>query len=206
MKRVLLGMLVFYGISLYATDVSEFDIKGIKLGMSKEEVLKMLQCKKPMIDTYYFDPSIELKSNMIKCEENNEGFMILFDNFDEVLRISLERKFNAEPDWNIIEKRLFKKYGETEAIRDSRDKYRHLKSYCWGTCYYYREKNDGFYVDFKDGKIGLSITWKHYFDSGNYIYFSLKDGSRGLRFKKLIEAKKHGKNIQEKKKEASFSF
>jgi len=75
--------LLIFSFSLFAVDISDFDIKGIKLGMSKKEVLKEKSCTEAEIQKKY--------QNTISGKKVYETDIIC-NNSAETITIELNRK------------------------------------------------------------------------------------------------------------------
>jgi len=201
MKKVLIIAIgLFASINLYAKDVSKFDIKGIKLGMSKSDVLKRMPCSHPKIKKdYYYGSS---KGNVIECSDDNE-LIVFTDNSNKVWSITYKINFQIEPNWKTIEKKIFKKYGKTNLVNDTSDsRYYDQKSYCWGTC---RTSNGVF--NQVNHKSSLTIVWTHDFsENRNSMFMALVDGRRQLAFKRWVDNDIYLKNQKAKQKASNIDF
>jgi len=63
--------------TLYAKDISTHDIKGIKLGMSKDEVLKNMSCASPKIENQHIN-TVEGQKVLykeIRCSDKSGSFI-----------------------------------------------------------------------------------------------------------------------------------
>ena len=115
----LLIILFFYS-SVNATDVSIYDIKGVKLGMSKEIVLKKLPCNNPKISEGYWGRTG--KSEILRCDDGKVELWAQLDHKGFSNIIGFNSTFDIKPDFNKLENRVIEKYGTT--------KYK-SSSYCW---------------------------------------------------------------------------
>lgn len=183
--------LIIFSLSLFAVDVSNLDIKGIKLGMSKSEVLKRMPCSNPKISEGYWGyvgkaETLECDNEKVEVELDHKGFSYI---------IRFDPKFDIKPNFNKLENRLIKKYGETKYKSSSRDYGEpslKRRSLCWGICKIH-EWDGG--VDYEaSGTTGLSATFIIW-DKNNEFSMSLilSDGKRA----KAI--KEYSKNIQQKR-------
>lgn len=108
---------LFIGIfssSLYAVDVSKFDIKNLKLGMNKSEILRNIPCSSPKIIVNYID----YKRNkipyetMINCKLYT--YSVTLDRYNKAIEIHRKINFNNEPSWGKIESKFLNKYGSAD--------------------------------------------------------------------------------------------
>jgi len=110
-KIVTIMMALLVGVNVYAVDVSDFDIKGIKLGMSKSEVLKKMPCNNPKIKTQYITSDKQyIYGYSIECLKPN--ISVIFDNNAKVHNIVLRINFKHSPRVSSIKNNIIKKYGQ----------------------------------------------------------------------------------------------
>jgi len=104
-------MALLVGVNVYAMDVSDFDIKGIKLGMSKSEVLKKMPCGKPKIEKIFLNTVNGKKVWMttISCN-NSEVLDVELNRHNVVYNIRRWKKFKSSPNWKVIERKIIKHY------------------------------------------------------------------------------------------------
>ena len=118
MKNILSVLIL--SSSLFAVDVSNFDIKGIKLGMTKSQVLKKTVCNNAKIDPSYIGE--ELLETHIQCDKNKYEYLgyhnihINLDRHSKVYRITRYKYMDIEPSWKKIKKQILKYYGYTKHI------------------------------------------------------------------------------------------
>ena len=138
MKKIILFSMVIFFTSLFATDVSNFDIKGIKLGMSKDEVLKLMphgtkidyfciddkinnKCKYPY--EYLLNPGWLLSSNGKTC-------FIDLDHNSKIYKIDKTIKLSRFSKLEKVVKNVIKHYGKPDLIR----KFQKAQVLCYGGC------------------------------------------------------------------------
>ena len=144
MRVVLIILLILFSEPLCAVDVSQFDIKGIKLGMSKSEVLKRMPCNNPenYIDkldngTIY---SYHLQCRKDKGLSNDFYTIIDFDHNGISYSITKMIPYKLKPNYTAIIKKIIKKYGNPTAKTNqtpASNNYRNIgyyKTFCWGDC------------------------------------------------------------------------
>lgn len=134
MKKISLFLMVVFVVSLFATDVSNFDIKGIKLGMSKNEVLKLMPkgTKFRKWDCIDDSDKCAYPYNYNAFYKNNtESFDIYLTQdifvYYVLRQVKLRQYANAE---KIIQK-LTQRYGKPDAVWNHGS----IKKLCWGGCY-----------------------------------------------------------------------
>lgn len=136
-NRILIFLfIVIFSSSLYAIDVSNFDIKGIKLGMSKSEVLKKMPCSSPKIETQFIDTvkGKKLYWTSIECENNSDILHVILSRKNRVDFIKRVKSFNVSPSWDKIKKQIIKHYGNpTFELPNNVDVYP-INNICWGGC------------------------------------------------------------------------
>lgn len=139
-------ILLFIGIfssSLYAIDVSNFDIKGIKLGDSYESVKKTLSvCK---ITKEYRSKTNDKKLIFqieigFKCE-NDSFFTAYFNRKKELMDFQRLVMIESKPNLHQIKTKIIKKYGKPigkskfyNPNANSSKQYS-SETLCWGTNY-----------------------------------------------------------------------
>ncbi|WP_457743953.1 hypothetical protein [Sulfurimonas sp.] len=150
MKKIILGLMILLSTSLFATDVSNFDIKGIKLGMSKDEVLKLMphgikfgsncvddKCKYPYeyYANYHWDQSNGKIYFNIDFDHNIKAY-------DIVRTIKLTRHAKIEK----VAKNIINHYGKPDLIR----KFRQIQVLCYGQCSVSKEADIAYSVSAKN--------------------------------------------------------
>ena len=157
MKKIILFLMVIFSTSLFATDVSNFDIKGIKLGMSEKELLNILhdiKCKNIKTIVFHVDANSKFpiikKEYSCKINEFKEEITIDLDHNMNVYEIFRAIELEIEPIWDKIAKNTLKKYGYTKYF----NKNHRIISMCWGGCKidqfggYYNENGQTFIITF----------------------------------------------------------
>ena len=118
--------LLIFSFSLFAVDVSAFDIKGIKLGMTKNQVLKKSVCNNAKINHSYIGK--KLLETHIQCDENEYEYLgyhnihIYLDRYSKVYRITRYKYMDIEPSWKKVKKQILKHYGYTKHIINNNPK------------------------------------------------------------------------------------
>lgn len=121
-------------VNVYAVDVSEFDIKGIKLGMSKSEVLKNMPCSNPKIEKYNVN-TIKGKIvfiTTIECSSTSNTYYATLNRKEILYKFSRNIKFDVQPNYSKIRNKLLQHYGTTNYITFK--SYNNNMGICWGNC------------------------------------------------------------------------
>ena len=137
----------FINIPLYAVDVSNFDIKGIKLGMSKSKVLRKMPCSNPSIDIWRTSNN-KIYGGTIGCDNSN--YRVQYDHNEYVYQISKRINFNIEPNLHKIRNKLIRKYGnpneETKKKTMSKSSANgKIIAFCWGDYCKVKYENNGYW-------------------------------------------------------------
>jgi len=208
---------VFLVCSLsYASDVSKFDVKDVKLGMSKNEVLKKMPCNNPKEEIERTN-SGKIYKNMIICGSNRSrsysAFNVIFDHKDHVFYISKFIPFNIKPNLAKIETRLISKYGEPDARTELVPGYKNpnkyvIKTFCWGSCkikYSNDRYSKGSEIAHHRSRPQLEVT---YTESSEELYlsFSLEDPVRDDENYKWNKKENVKFRIQQKRKASNIDF
>jgi len=158
MKKIVFGLMIFISTFLFATDVSNFDIKGIKLGMSKDEVLNIFKNMQCSIKKDWENPNMDHtkppRSIFYKCEQGKNYITIKLNHNNKVIYI--HRYMYNKTGFNItsIKNQILLKYGKTKFVKKISPEYgSSYYSICYGNCI--NKKNDE-YVTYKG--IGLNIV------------------------------------------------
>jgi len=136
-NRILIFLFIgIFSSSLYAIDVSNFDIKGIKLGMSKSEVLKKISCSNPKIETQFTNTlkGKKLYWTSIECKNDFEEIHVVLTRKNKAYFIQRTKDFDINPSWDKIKKRIINYYGKPTCKADTFSKYIPMKKMCWGGC------------------------------------------------------------------------
>jgi hypothetical protein len=133
MKKMTLVIWVLLTSSLFATDVSNFDIKGIKLGMSKDDITSKISFN------YKFDVRLMVADNpnypyqyiLYKPAPIDEScFNFIFDKNLKVYDIARCIPLDNNANFNKVISQVIKKYGTPKYKNEN--EYR--ISMCWGDC------------------------------------------------------------------------
>ena len=150
MKKIVLFLMIVFSVSLFATDISNFDIKGIKLGMSKDRVFKLFHVK-PYIENYVNNNRNYLLdggySFKLKKNRNIEDVFSEIDyRYDKKIYSVLRMIYYYTPvDAKKIEETVKEKYGNPDKTFRINGEYQ----MCWGTC---KKNKYGFSMDDAEGK------------------------------------------------------
>jgi hypothetical protein len=141
MKKIILGLMIFFSTSLFATDVSNFDIKGLKLGMNEKEALNILnnqiKCKKVKFDNIHadLDYNYPIIGKHYYCYIDNSIEIDFFLDHDmKVYRVTRVLKPKIEPNWKKLKTNILNHYGRTKFIYENT----HKTNMCWGSCKFYK--------------------------------------------------------------------
>ena len=126
--------LLIFSFSLFAVDASDFDIKGIKLGMSKKEVLKRMPCSNPKIETWFIDTvkGKKICSTSIVCSNDSDTFSASINRKNKLYSIARSIKFKVKPNYKKIKNKLLQRYGSTNYIKFK--SHNNNMGICWGQC------------------------------------------------------------------------
>ena len=198
-KFLIVLSVITFSSSLCATNISNFDIKGIQLGMSKKEVLKLIPCHNPKIHKNGLGVDIECGDIYSK---DGEGLSLEFDHKKQIFYIVFHKGFEIEPNWNKIKNRLIQKYGNPNKIKNINDGNRNCmgngKGYCytgkrfiWGNYKY----GQGLQAEFIVGK-----------DSGGYIHFEIRMKDNKAKKAFYSKNKKYWQKEEQTKKDKASNF
>ena len=160
-----------FSSSLSATDVSSFDIKGIRLGMDKGEVLKRIPCSNYEKKYYRFrNAKNEVYSSQYYCGKPGTGtdnsFLVNFDHNNYVFSITKRITFDIQPNLSKIKSKLIKRYGKPNTDKRAWSKGSYYRyEYCWGDC------------SLSSNRRKLSVDYSYYSDYNN-IDITLYDYAR----------------------------
>ena len=168
MVVVLIALII--SANLNAKDVSEFDIKGIKLGMNKNEVSKRMPCSSYKKIYNRFKNGKVYNSSFLcgnSGSQTDAYFLVDFDHNNYVFGVHKQIVFESRPNFSKIKTKLIKRYGNFTSIEKryiDGDYGRYI--YCWGDC---RSSDD----------LGKQLTVNYaYFLDYNNILLSLYDYKR----------------------------
>jgi len=216
-NRILIFALIcIFSSSLYAVDVSSFDIKGIKLGMSKNEVLKRMPCDNPKID-FTKTSNNTISSGMLNCY--NGHFIVVYDHNNYVYQISKKITFNTEPNLNKIKNKLIKRYGKpnkstkkhTMSKNSARGK---IIAFCWGSYCKVKYENTKYWkgseIENWTNRLQLTVEYLNMYDGAgfhsHYLNLLLIDGNRKLSNDKWEDKQNEIYEKQQKEKESNIDF
>ncbi|MCI5115666.1 MAG: hypothetical protein D3921_11775 [Candidatus Electrothrix sp. AW1] len=125
---------------VYAADVSNFDIKGIKLGESYSKVKGILPCRNTKTDRIGDKRWID----QILCGKKGgpmigREFIVNLDHNQIIWNVMSQKNFSIEPNLQKIERQIYSKYGKPSVTGMIKTAYKSIsegysKSYCWGSC------------------------------------------------------------------------
>ena len=152
--------MIVLSVSLFATDVSNFDIKGIKLGMSKNEVLKLMP-KGTIFRTfsniannpnypYEYDAYFDWKKS-----HDQFYFGVDFDHQLNAYEIIRNVKLNENANMKKVSQQVINRYGNPDFTWKSDVNQREHWEFCWGKCI--RNKY-GFYANENEKVLIIEIT------------------------------------------------
>jgi hypothetical protein len=204
--------MLLINIPLSAVDVSNFDIKGIKLGMSKSQVLKKMPCSNPEINIERLR-SGKISNTYIKCSSNY--FQATLDHNNYVYSVSMSIDFNTEPNFKKIKNKILKKYKRPNKnpkmkviTRGSGERV----AFCWGKDCRTSVMNNGVWKgreisNYIKGK-SLQIEYINYYIKGNHneLRFELVDANRKNNDYKWSENQETLYNRQQKEKVSNIDF
>jgi len=152
MKKLIAGLVLSAVSSVWAADVSQMAILGIKLGDKYENIKNKLPCQnRTTAEEVCYDGgnsyTLKTKSFHIFCDSKSsskeESFQASYDNQRKVYNLYRYINFLINPDWESIETDLIKLYGQPDfkhvgkyynGIDNGRKVYDSKTSYCWGNC------------------------------------------------------------------------
>lgn len=205
---------------LSALDVSNFDIKGIKLGMNKSEVLKKMPCSSPEIFPTNEIGSL-ICSTMIRCykKKNDNFFAVELDHNGKVYSVNKRISFEVKPNLKKIEKKLISKYGQSNIRAKKTPSYSnnnkgYYKEYCWGDKCKKKILNNKYFKGSEiksSGYISLLVTYSDFYitDSGtldNQIEFTLRNLKQSNKNYDWIKKQEQLYQAQQKEKASNIDF
>jgi len=177
--------LLIFSFSLFAVDVSNFDIKGIKLGMSKKEVLNKMPCKKPIMKNPWSSVPAEWLGDGFDfickyTEKNNEEIFTISLDYDGIV-ISINRviNFSYKTNEKNLKTKLILRYGKAD------------KSY---------ENFIGW------GKIDKQYFNAYFHNRGKKLILSLHDEKQTRIYNQLIYKKTDEYELKKSKEASSIDF
>ena len=145
MKKIVLFLMIVFSVSLFATDVSNFDSKGIKLGMSKNEVLKLMPKGTKFREDDCLDSKCEYPTAYFAYFEDVKSRLNVY--FTHTLQsYKIERYIKLDNRANIgkIALSIKNRYGKPDYTWKVNN---NLWKFCWGECkrgeYHFLTKKNG---------------------------------------------------------------
>ena len=205
-NRILIFLLIaIFNSSLYAVDVSNFDIKGIKLGMSEKQVFKKMPCSDPKIEHYYINTinGKKISDSRIYCHEK-KGIFVELNHRNKVYKITRIKRFNTEPSWSKIKKQLLNHYGYTKniTIRPVTSNNKLALSMCMGGC---KKSYAGYVGDFYNNKFYFLVV-AYVYDNEIFLDFTLHDSNRENKNRKWVNDQEKLYKKQQKEKASNLDF
>ena len=136
-NRILVFLYIgMFSSSLYAVDVSNFDIKDIKLGMGKNIIVnKLADTTSKNVNIYGRSWTYQIIKNSRDGFSLGAEYVINLDHNEKSFSIAREIIFKYEPNFNKIKKQLIKKYGKPDNIAESKNNKGDFEyQLCWGDC------------------------------------------------------------------------
>ena len=172
---VLIALLL--SVNIYGVDVSSFDIKGLSLNSSYNDVLKAMPCVLPRKGTSKTD-SGEISSWYITCD--NQLF-VDFNRNKKIIGIGRWVDFDTNPNWDKLKSRIIKKYGNPNKDIMSVPGYRNPnkgfnKEMCWGDCRIKYENNrytKGKFLVSNHTRKQFGVKYSTWSENSNYRQLSL---------------------------------
>jgi len=108
MKKVIfaIGLLFGVSVSLYATDISQFEIKGIKINDNYSNFEEHLNCK--IINTEKLNNGLKY-SYSVQCDKN---VFVLLNHNKKVVKVDRTISFTYMPNWDKVVSQIIHKYGK----------------------------------------------------------------------------------------------
>lgn len=208
-NRIFIFLLTgIFSSSLYAINISNFDIKSLNLGKTYNQIKSKMPCN------FKLDTQTAYKYTykwQLTCDENNDLLVVHLAHGGKVKYISRKKTFTTKVNFNKIRKKLFEKYGEPtlkgyqKFHEDGGFKY----SFCWGSCtkeyinnkYWqgYSAKSDS------SGDKSFEIIYSYFLDV-NKMVFSLSDHASSWKDNRWIDKQWDKKVEDERKKESDIDL
>jgi len=201
-----LFFLLILSSSLFAVDVSDFEIKGIKLGMSKKEVLKKMPCTNPKTNVYKIEGKLVWSEFSCKLDKNSydPDFHVMLNQHNRVIYIDRTKRFNVTPLWEKVKQNLLNHYGSKGVQSINKNNVAPFQL-CWGECV---TKNSGKFFDpfIEEGQPLLNI--EAYYNIGykpymTFIFTNPTKSKENKEWKELLE-KKEEEHKREKASNIDF--
>jgi len=141
LKKVVLLMVFFiFPSTVYATDISDYDIEGITLGSSYDDIKPKLPCTNltsnihdyNLVYNYWVHCGLQRENS-----PNGSDFSVQLSNDKTVLSIDSVVRFDLKPDFNAVIESIYDKYGKPDVQYKSQSDNEHrrgsLITMCYGT-------------------------------------------------------------------------
>jgi len=180
--KIILFFLITFSSSVFAVDVSNFDIKGVKLNDKYSNIKFPVNCDSPK--------SNNIGNNRWKYQvvcgggsgiQMGRELVFNFTHDEIVWSIYREKVFSVKPNFQKIEKQLFVKYGNPTSTGVLKSSYKNpnniiSKSFCWGACKKEHDNDGHFKGSTVYGSKGKSLVVTYHEKNDTYsIWFGLKD-------------------------------
>lgn len=136
MKKIFLLVFSLLPLPLSATDISDFEIKGIKVGDNINNV--QLPCNGQK--DHFPNGNINAPYT-IYCDVNTsigkESYIFHVGSDEKISGLSRQVNFKNRPNWNALKERVISQYGKPDEQDEryfARDKHLIDKTLCWGGC------------------------------------------------------------------------
>ena len=190
---------VLFSSSTFSSEVATFDIKGIKIGMSKKDLLKKIPCQWTYINRSDTD-------NYFECYTDAK-IGVFLDHEDLVYGVDFQKIFYEKPDFNVIRSRILKKYGKPTLQRNHKMSDSLSNQYCWGQC---KVNNSAYWIyQNKEGKVSMIVdvlnSYKQH-ETKSRLSLKLMDGVRAKKYDSYKKREKELDKQKASKKSSSVDF
>ena len=144
--------------------VKDFDIKGIKLGMTSSQLKKIIKWCRNTPELKEVQIGKTISNFEMWCMTGNDSYLYLFDENKKLYLIKRDLSYKTEkiPNWKLINKKIIKKYGEPlvngSYVGLVGEKKENHFSHCWGACVV-KTANNGSYVGNKIQGINFKVEY-----------------------------------------------
>ena len=126
--------LLIFSFSLFAVDVSNFDIKRMTLRDSYNMILKKIPCT-PQKHTWKTENG-KISGYQLVCEDYS--YVINFNRYKKIINIEREKKFDTQPNFDKVYQQVIKKYGKPtikayKSPGSNNPNRGFIRTMCWGT-------------------------------------------------------------------------
>jgi len=163
--KIILLLLITLSSSVFAIDVSSFDIKGIKLGDKIPTVLQILppiqDRDNKKINGRVFEEHIVTNTKL------KEWYHAYFDRNKKLVRFERTVRFDSKFNMDSLKQKFIDKYGQPVLNTEIKEPNFERITWCWGECYI---NNYGF-LFIKSNGVGMTVFMDN--DDRSSGYFSL---------------------------------